>query len=300
MKPTLFTVALTALASGCATSQEANMDNLRFLASFNTKSSFCFSRVNGIDTANNTMTESGTISTGFNVTGILENGTNTVTTLMAPLGVPDDLNLQENSNCELIISANTPDKEMKLVSLVTSSNDKLQPTGLNTPIYNGNNYVGPVSEGYLTDSFLYEVTRTFEAKGIPEWKWTTATPFSGSDDQIQSLQDKYLDLWLMMKNKDAAAMKKEATISSDEQGQTEGMSGDDFWETTGIEDELASSMSVVNIDWGNFEVKTYNKGRLVRFEDENGESPLRIEDSDFYFVYNPYFSLIDGKWVLTR
>lgn len=276
------------------------VENVKYLARFNTKKSYCFSTVNGVPTSRNTFTSSGTISTGFNITSIIENGTNSMSVQMVALEAPDDLDLELDSSCELLISANSKKNRYNIASVIATADDKLQPTGRSTPKYSGNNHVGPVKEDFMHDSYLYEVQRTFEAKGIPQWKWTTATSFVDTKENVQKLKDKYLDIWLLLKNKDLDVIKHESQISNQEMAQIEGMSPDEWWDSLEIKDMLTSEKAVVNIDWSQYELKSYNKGRLVRFENINGNSPLRVQDDSEHYTYNPYFSLINGKLVITR
>ncbi|WP_157582127.1 hypothetical protein [Shewanella woodyi] len=276
------------------------MEELRYLASFNTKKSYCFSTVNGVPTSRNTFTSSGTISTGFNITSIIENGTNSMSVQMVALEAPDNLDLELDSSCELLISANSKKNRYNITSVIATADDKLQPTGRSTPEYSGNNHVGPVKEDFMHDSYLYEVQRTFEAKGIPQWKWTTATSFVDTKENVQKLKDKYLDIWLLLKNKDLDVIKHESQISNQEMAHTEGMSPDEWWDTLSVKEMLSSDKSIIPIRWDEYELKTYNKGRLVRFEDMDGDSPLRVEYNDRIKTYNPYFSLINGKLVVTR
>ena len=56
------------------------------------------------------------------------------------------------------------------------------------------------------------------------------------------------------------------------------------------------------INWDEYELVVLNKGRLIKLENEDGFSPLSLQDQDGDLIasYNPYFSLINDKIVLTR
>ena len=56
------------------------------------------------------------------------------------------------------------------------------------------------------------------------------------------------------------------------------------------------------INWDSYKVVHFNKGRLVKLVDSNGRSPLIMvdEQGNPISAFNPYFSLIDGKMIITR
>ncbi|HFC9432867.1 TPA: glycosyl hydrolase family 26, partial [Vibrio cholerae] len=55
-------------------------------------------------------------------------------------------------------------------------------------------------------------------------------------------------------------------------------------------------------EWHEYKLKSYMGGRLVRLEDTRGHSPLRIGSTKNNFIYTvkPYFSMIDGRVVVSR
>ncbi|OOF30020.1 glycosyl hydrolase family 26, partial [Salinivibrio costicola subsp. alcaliphilus] len=52
-------------------------------------------------------------------------------------------------------------------------------------------------------------------------------------------------------------------------------------------------------DWHKYTVKSFMDGRLVRLEDDIGDSPLRIIslEQDSRYTTTPFFSIIDGRMV---
>lgn len=276
------------------------MDSLRYLASFKTENSYCFAYINGLAAANNLKASSGTISAGLNATPYLENGTNDIAIKMASITAPKDLALLPDSRCELLISANTPEQRFNIASVIADADENNEPTGANTPQYNGSDKLGPVSEGKQAKSVLYVVERTFEVKGLPNWAWTTASPLSDTSENRQKIKDRYMDLWLFLKRKEIDALEAQASIAMSEMAPTESMSPHDYWLTIGINEALDDGKTAMPIEWEQYEIKFYKGGRLIRLEDSSGRTPLKLEDTDTVFSYNPYLSLVNGKLVITR
>ncbi|MGF1868057.1 hypothetical protein L4D15_22890 [Enterovibrio norvegicus] len=294
----IFTLGI--LTAGVWDSGASEVDSLRYLVSFKTEKSYCFAYINGFFAADNLKTSSGTVSAGLNATPYLENGTNEIMIKMASINAPNDIDLMPESMCELVISANTPDKQFNIASVVASADNNLKPTGKETPEYKGNDKIGAVKEGEQKDSILYVVERTFEAKLLPSWVWVNATPFSHTPENVQRLKDKYLDLWLLLQRNDINKLEEQADIAMKELASTESMDEHEYWLTIGIEQEMDGGMKAMPIDWSQYKVKTYKEGRLVRLEDSAGRTPLKLEDSDSIFSYNPYLSIVNGKFVITR
>ncbi|EGR3971421.1 glycosyl hydrolase family 26, partial [Vibrio cholerae] len=55
-------------------------------------------------------------------------------------------------------------------------------------------------------------------------------------------------------------------------------------------------------EWHEYKLKSYMGGRLVQLEDKRGHSPLRIgsDEQNLIFSVLPYFSMIDGRVVVSR
>lgn len=299
-KLSLSLFSLFIITLGVWKSEAEEMDSLRYLASFKTENSYCFAYINGLPAANNMKASSGTISAGLNATPYLENGTNDIAIKIASITAPKDLSLLPDSRCELLISANTPQQQFKIASVIADANENNEPTGANTPQYQGSEKLGPVSEGRQTKSVLYVVERTFEAKGLPTWAWTTASPLSDTSENRQKVKDKYMDLWLFLQRNEIKALESHASVAMSEMAPTEGMEPHEYWLTIGIEDAIDEGKTAMPIEWEQYEIKFYKGGRLIRLEDSLGRTPLKLEDKDTIFSYNPYLSLINGKLVITR
>ncbi|MEZ9522877.1 hypothetical protein [Enterovibrio norvegicus] len=278
-----------------------SMDMIKYRASFNTTKAFCFTTINEMRVLNNLMTSTGTVAAGYDITPILENGENELSIKVASLTVPQDLSLEPDATCEFTVIAYTDENEYKLVSVEGTADDNGNPTGKTTPVYQGNSMVGFVSEGTVKNSVLYEVKRTFVAKGLPEWAWVSSTPFNDTHQNIQKLKDRYLDLWMMLSNKDVAALGRESEVAMREKGSTQGYSADEFWQSFEFDKDFANGFTALSIDWRGFKFVSYRDGRLFRLEDDDGRSPLQIwKEGEGSISYNPYFSLINGKLAITR
>ncbi|WP_065187821.1 hypothetical protein [Shewanella woodyi] len=278
------------------------VENVKYLAGFNTTKAYCFAFINDMQSGDNLFTSSGTVSTGFNVTPYLENGENSLSIQVVSLTAPQDLAFEPDASCEFSVTAHTGDREYKLTSVVSSVNENLKAVGTNTPEYKGSDKIGAVKEFTVNNSVLYEIRRDFMIQGLPNWAWTSASPFTPTKDNIQKLKDRYLDLWMLFSNKDVKAIGKQAELAMYELGDGDGYSAEEYWNTYGYQKEFSDGKVALPIEWSHFKFASYKDGRLFRLEDPDGNSPLQIgtPDGNDFISYNPYFSLINGKLVITR
>jgi hypothetical protein len=171
---------------------------------------------------------------------------------------------------------------------------------------------GHVPEDYFNSNYypenmdLYQFTKTVSLKGLPDWKWTKATNFTSTPAQLNELKKAYMDLWRLFANRDNPGIKKFMKESSYAWSVTTGDNVDDIYNNeVFIEDLKNPSMEMLPINWNDYYVEVYNKGRMVRFVnkstpefspvayyviDENGNKRL--------FAFSPIFSIINGKAVL--
>ncbi|MGF1768630.1 hypothetical protein L4D06_14775 [Enterovibrio makurazakiensis] len=278
-------------------------DNVtRYNAVFKSTSAYCFSYVNGLSVLDNLMTSSGTASAGYDITAILENGLNTLSIKVASVTAPQNLDFVSDAKCEFSVVPYGTKDEQDSIPVLATVNDNNRATGLNTPHYSGTKLLGTVEEGTVEGSVLYEVKRTFVAAGLPNWSWTTSEPYTLSQNNLQKLRDRYLALWALLSQKDADALGAESEIAMREHGLSIGYSADEYWQSFGFKQDFADGYEALPIDWSLYDFVSYKNGRLFRLEDPDGQSPLRIgkKEEESYITYNPLFSYIDGKLVITR
>ncbi|WP_127960390.1 hypothetical protein [Serratia microhaemolytica] len=276
------------------------MPPVKYLLSFTSYNSVCFTYVNGL-TAFDNFDMKGPISAGMNITPYLQNGKNSLSIEVIGLAaLQGDEDYPADAKCELRITAATPQDEQEITKLVTTANDKLRPTGLTSPDYHGQQGQLPVREGIKAESMLYLITRDITINGIPEWAWTKAEPFQPTAENMAKLQQAYLVLQRLMLNHDAAGIQQMAHFSFSEKEAAEGLPAGSWYESL-FEERLPKIASASPIHWEEYELISTNNGRLVKL-DKSGKSPLRLVDKEGKYVsgYAPYFSLINGKIVLTR
>ncbi|MEH0833442.1 hypothetical protein [Pectobacterium cacticida] len=170
---------------------------------------------------------------------------------------------------------------------------------------------GHLPSDYLIDNYfpagmeLYQFTQKIYLKNIPEWKWTTATPFTGTPEQVHALQMAYLELWGHFANKDDVKIKKYISESLEPWAKTTGSSIDEIYNDSGFKRFLKSkSFKMHPINWSDYTIESMNKNRMVRFVNKSDPtiSPLsysvKDEDGDDSLGdYAPIFSLINGKFI---
>jgi len=282
-------------------SKANNVDLIKYNVGYKLNNTLCIISVNGIEALAN-YERKGPIMAGLTVSAYLENGTNSVALDMAPIGVIEgDDNYQSNAYCELraskIAAHETSRNRIELFKLIGSVDENLQPTGKTSPDYEANQ----VTEQAVDGTILYRVSKSFEVSGLPEWTWTKATSFEPTEENMQKLREAYLEVWQAINTKNKQRFKELSYISFDEKEIAANYPGS-WYISLGFDKDFEESVGAMPINWEEYEVVILNKSRLVKLEDDDGFSPLRFKDvnGDLITSYNPYFSLIDGKMILTR
>ena len=277
----------------------------KYLFSFKTYKSTCLLRVNDFPAADSTTADFGTLSAGFNLTAFLENGPNTIELLMGPQDHADPDTLYSDSSCKLTVSKDTKDNSETLAEFALTVDANGHITAKESADYQGGAFHSRVLEGTTknpNDFGLYKLESTVTAKGLPRWAWADATPVSEKD--LPLIQKAYADIWKLIQARDMEALKKITRISSEEMAYAEGTSpGVVLLSTDFPEHVVDKQYTPVPIVWGDYELKTYRGGRLFRLAAGCFQtSPLQFQNAsgEVVYVYNPYFSLINGKVVLVR
>ncbi|MEH0874775.1 hypothetical protein QM999_08590 [Pectobacterium cacticida] len=171
---------------------------------------------------------------------------------------------------------------------------------------------GHIPSNYMIKNYfpmgmeLYQFTQKIYLKSIPEWKWTTATPFTGTPEQVHALQMAYLELWSYFKNKDDKVIKKYLNESLNSWAITTGDSIDKIYnDNEFLADFSNPGFEMREIKWQDYELVAMNNGRMVRFVNKSDPtiSPINylISEKDGHkslMIYAPIFSFIDGKVIL--
>ena len=282
-------------------SKANNVDPIKHDVGFKAYNTICIISVNDIPALTNYDIK-GPVMAGVTMSAYLENGINSVALDMAPFGEDDgDDSYQENAYCELktyeITVHKTSEDEIELFKLIGSVDENLQPTGRTSPDYEANQ----VTEQAVDGTILYRVSKSFEVSGLPEWTWTKAIPFEPTEENMQKLREAYLEVWQAINTKNKQRFKELSYISFDEKEIAANYPGS-WYISLGFDKDFEESVGAMPINWEEYEVVILNKSRLVKLEDDDGFSPLRFKDvnGDLITSYNPYFSLIDGKMILTR
>ncbi len=281
------------------------MNGEKYLFSFKTNKSTCLLRVNDLPAVDNTTTPSKKMSAGFNLTAFLENGANDLELLMGPKDYEDPKTLSPDSSCELIVTKDTEDSSTEIANVKLSVNEKGEITAKNSVNYDGGDNNTKVLEGYTKsekDFGLYKLRTSIIIKGLPKWSWVDATPVTEGD--LPKVRKAYADIWNMIKKRDIEGLKRITRVSTEEMAFAEGSTtGMMFISTDFPQHVIDKKLSPVPIVWDKYKLIPYRGGRLFRlaigfFQN----SPLKFQDANgkTVFVYNPYFSIIDGRVVLVR
>ncbi|WP_043892652.1 hypothetical protein [Providencia sneebia] len=133
----------------------------------------------------------------------------------------------------------------------------------------------------------------------------TSEPYTGTQQQIDELKSAYEKLWTEFNNRDLDGIKKSLAISLDAWAVASDSTPDKISDSHQFEEEFKRKKAkMIPIDWNNYEIVSFNKGRLVKmvYKEEKEFSPLVMyyvssNGVEGVFTYSPMFSLIDGKFV---
>ncbi|TCK59127.1 hypothetical protein EV690_1295, partial [Celerinatantimonas diazotrophica] len=148
------------------------------------------------------------------------------------------------------------------------------------------------------------ISRPIYIKTIPQWAWTKAEPFKPTRENMKKLHRAYQALIEMMKRHDIQGLKEAYSLSSREKSLAEAgqSSPDEFFDVIGYQEELNNKqVKVLNhTDWKGYKLKSYADGKLVQLYDQHGDSPLRTQVGETITTFTPYFSIINGRVVISR
>lgn len=282
-----------------------NMSIEKYLISFKSYKSTCILRVNGMPAVENSMIPSRTMSAGFNTTSFLSNGENDIELLIGPADYEDKDSLVPDASCQIVISKDTKDTSTEVASFKLSVDSNGEFTASESHNYHAGEFNTEVLEGYTKnkkDFGLYKLRSKIIIKGLPKWSWADATPVTEKD--IPKVRKAYSDIWNMMKVRNLDELKKIARVSSEEMAFAEGSTTGMMFASTGFPERVIDKkLTPIPIVWDEYDFLTYANGRLFRLAAGYFQnSPLQFQDDngETVFVYNPYFSIVNGKVVLVR
>ncbi|MCW7760399.1 hypothetical protein [Photorhabdus luminescens] len=286
------------------------MDKVKYITYLETNRAYCVLRVNGIYTLSNLGSRTGTISTGYNVAPLLQNGKNTIYIEMAPfIDVDEKYVYQEKgTECKVRLVRVTPYESDEVTNIITSVADKngtLEPTSMKSVNFNIDTaQYSKITEKNLKDRGFYYAQRIVTLNDLPAWAWTTATPLPETVASTELVKKAYEDIWQMLKNQDLTALKTAYQLTLHEESQANDSTEQIHFDSLDFKHYFDKGYQAVPIDWSKYKLIRYMDGRLFRFEVKDGiQSPLLIEDknnSEDGQTFNPLFSLINGKVVISR
>uniref|UniRef100_UPI0036D91FC0 hypothetical protein n=1 Tax=Photorhabdus sp. RM322S TaxID=3342825 RepID=UPI0036D91FC0 len=289
---------------------ENTMDKVKYIAYLETNQAFCVLTINGIYTLSNLGSISGTISTGYNVAVILQNGKNIISLDMGPLSARDDKYVyqEKDAECKVRLVRVTPydsDEITNIITRVADKNGTLEPSSTKSVNFNIDTaQFSKITTKEYPNEFYYHTERTVTLNDLPAWAWTMATPLPETATSIELVKKAYEDIWQIMKNKDLGALQSAAKLMLYEHAQANDSTEQSYFDSYDFKRDFDNGYQAVPIDWSKYKLVRYLGGRLFRFEiDKSNNSPLLFEnknDSEDGFTYSPYFSLINGKVVISR
>ncbi|WP_434525133.1 hypothetical protein [Photorhabdus asymbiotica] len=285
------------------------MDKVKYISYLETNRVLCRFKVNGITTLDNFSSIFGTISTGYNIAPLLQNGKNILSLDMGPLSARDDKYIykEKDVECKVRLVKVTPYDSEEITNIITRVVDKngtLEPDSKQSV---NSNIDTAQSSKIMTkeypSEFYYHTERTVTLNDLPIWAWTTATPLPETVASIELVKKAYEDIWQIMKNRDLAALQSAAKLMLYEHAQANNSTEQSYFDSFDFKRDFDNGYQAVPIDWKKYKLIRYMGGRLFRFEVAHGSpSPLLIRDrnGENGRTFSPYFSLINGKVVISR
>ncbi|MHA6608751.1 hypothetical protein [Photobacterium damselae] len=273
------------------------MDYNKFNFELRTQKSYCFAQVNGVNIANSN-TIGGTISSGYDMSTILQNGKNTMTIIFT--GMDDDRKkIEQDAYCTLLIKEQVKGEMINYVSLVGNSLNGLA-SGKNSPHYDGLGQAGKVTEGYWEKiDQMYKVERTFTVSGVQEWEWTKGSKITDSERNRNLLYKKYVSLYKKLKNKDERSLIDIYHVALSESASNDNDTIEGEWKSLGISKMLNDGYIPRLEDVSKYKIATFADGKIFRLENELGNSPLKMDKRDEdTMALNPYFAYVDGEIIV--
>ncbi|MBN3117366.1 hypothetical protein H4F46_21075 [Pectobacterium brasiliense] len=327
------------ILSGVMMMSTANAANepLRIRSVFDINSAFCAIKTNGVlgmDNRDSAVAGRGFGTSSTNALLALENGENEITVEIGALGWFSQENISDNeqrkafksdAGCKVALTA-FKGEQSKVLSQFTIAIGKdgipyVQSGGEADSAKTEKVTVRKITaqqvemehlpSNYIINNYfpdgmeLYQFTQKIYLKGLPEWKWTKATPFTRKSEQVLALKRAYLDLWYLFAEKNDVGIKRYLNESLQAWAITTGNSTDDIYNDNDfLVDFRNPGFKMRDIKWDDYDLMEMNGGRMVRFVNKSDPtiSPINYliseeNGSSSLMNYSPIFSLIDGKFI---
>lgn len=309
---------------------------LQIRSVFNINSAFCAIKTNGVlgmDNRDSALAGRGFGTSSTNAMLVLANGENEISLEIGALGWFSEAKLSDEdrkkfspgAGCKLELTA-FKGMESKVLSrievginssgipVVRPDEERVSTTPQDVTV---RKIVAPQTEkGHLPDDYviknyypdgmaLYQFTRKVYLRGLPDWKWVKATPFTGTPEQVQALKRAYLDLWQLFASKKSSAVRSYLNESLQAWSLTTGDSVDEIYNDRNFVQNFKNpGFEMIPINWADYQLEVMNNGRMVRFVNK---SVLSVSPISYYIAldngwkrlmyYSPVYSLINGRFV---
>ncbi|WP_459609636.1 hypothetical protein [Dickeya oryzae] len=310
---------------------------LKIRSVFDINSAFCAIKTNGVlgmDNRDSAAAGRGFGSASTNALLFLENGENDITLEIGALGwfseekTPENVRkvFNPNASCNLALTAFKGEQTKVLsrihvainkegVPFAQTAGDKASTTPERITFQKIT--AQQVEKGHIPSKYfisnyfpdgmeLYQFTQKVYLKGLPEWKWTKATAFTGKPEQVQALKLAYIELWQLFAAKNSTAIKSGLSDALHAWSITTGNTADEVYNDYGFDEDFHNSgFEMVPINWSDYELEVMNNQKMVRFVNKSDPtiSPISFleKDSDAkdksFSGYAPIFSLVNGKFI---
>lgn len=289
--------------------KEGEKPSVLYTANINSEAIFCGGMVNYMEQLDNLSTRSGTFSSGFNATAFLQQGKNSLDIWSFPIGsYEQDYNYSENDQCQVTLYGAFEGGVKKEISSLTLTIEDGKPTVRTSKTYPANHQTPLDNVDGVTDGNLTEFRRPIHIKTIPKWRWVDATPFDENNpEHMKKLYRAYTNLIQLMEKRDYEGLKMAWSLSNREKAKAEAYysTPDEFFDALGFEstfERFGDGEVRSRREWPEYKLESFMDGRLVRLKDQREHSPLRIgsDTKKQGTTFTPYFSLIDGRVVISR
>lgn len=288
---------------------EGEKPSVLYTANISSETMFCAGVINGMEQLGNLSSSSGTFSSGFNATAFLQPGQNSLDIWSVPVGAyKGDFDYKADDQCQVTLYGAFEDGAKEEMSSLVVTIEDGKPTVKNSKTYPSNHQT-PLENVYGSlHHRLTDFSRPIHIKTIPTWRWVDATPFNENNpEHMKKLYRAYTHLIQLMEKRDFEGLKMAWSLSSREKAKAEAYysTPDDFFDALGFEstfNEYEDAQIDPRREWPEYTLESFMGGRLVRLKDQRDHSPLRVSSEKLRRVtsYTPYFSLIDGRVVISR
>lgn len=265
-----------------------------YTLSFNANDAICFVKINDMLVMDNVGMYEGQFTMGRTISSYLQNGENTLSIAMLH-------NKEKEITDDMWCSATVKDVRgtefvagVKLIvndSTITPDKD-YHPKGISS--------FGDSPRVKKTEKRFREVSQSFYASDLPDWAWTMATPVTEKD--IPAIKEFYESLQNDFKKQNLNALYQKTKGTWNSLAMEQGSTPEKMWDSMDVKSFFNTGYQAVPIDWDGFELNSYMKGRIFRFEIGYGRaSPLELENKEGeVFIFTPYLSIINGKVTVVK